>query len=160
MVERHPRAAQVSAGNAERTGRLEWFHGAPNRFYSLHVVSSAPTSVLDDAALQSLRELDPDDRGRLLERVFKAFETSVARLRPRLHEAGGNADTATVKLVVHTLKSSSASIGAVRLSQLCGEAEADIRRGDLAALPGLIVAIDRELDGVLQALRAMQGATT
>ena len=115
-----------------------------------------PSSVLDGAALQSLRELDPEGKSGLLGRVFKAFETSVARLRPRLHEAGRSADMATVRLVAHTLKSSSASIGALRLSQLCAETEADIRREELAAVPGLLDAIDLEIEGVLQAVRSMQ----
>ena len=119
---------------------------------------STPTSVLDGAALQRLRELDPEGKSGLLDRVFNAFETSAARLRPRLHEAGRSADLATVRLVTHTLKSSSASIGALRLSQLCAEAEAGIRREELGALPGLLDAIDQELQGVLQAVRSMRAS--
>ena len=116
----------------------------------------ATSTALDGAALQCLRDLDPQGKSGLLDRVFKAFETSVARLRPRLREAGRSADMATVRLIAHTLKSSSASIGALRLSQLCAETEAGIRRDELAAVPDLLDAIDHEFDGVLQAVRSMR----
>jgi HPt (histidine-containing phosphotransfer) domain-containing protein len=57
--------------------------------------------------------------------------------------------------VVHTLKSSSASIGALALARMCGEIETAIRTGDAAALPERLDAMDRELAAVLQAVSLM-----
>jgi HPt (histidine-containing phosphotransfer) domain-containing protein len=63
-----------------------------------------------------------------------------------------------VRHAVHTLKSSSASIGALRLSCLCAEIEAAVRQEALAGLPGLLDDVDRELAVVLQAVQPMRSA--
>jgi HPt (histidine-containing phosphotransfer) domain-containing protein len=90
--------------------------------------------VLDAGALARLTELDPKGENRLLERVLQAFQTSVARLRPQLDTARRERDRRTIRLVAHTLKSSSASIGAIQLSQLCARIEGAIRLRTDAAL--------------------------
>jgi HPt (histidine-containing phosphotransfer) domain-containing protein len=84
---------------------------------------AAGDQILDGAALDRLRELDPTGAAGLLPRVLSAFETSVARLLPELAQARANGDLQAIGRVAHTLKSSSASIGALRLSALCAECE-------------------------------------
>jgi CheY-like chemotaxis protein len=105
------------------------------------------------AALDRLRELDPKGDNRLLERVMKAFETSVARLLPQLQEAQRLGDQGGIRHVVHTLKASSASIGALALSQQCAEIETRIRLGEGEGLDARIEAVYAELEIVLKALR-------
>ena len=100
--------------------------------------------VLDAAALERLSELDPAGKNRLIERVLQAFETSTLRLVPQLHAAQQAGDLATVRHVAHTLKSSSASIGAIKLSQLCAEIEAMIRLESYDELPERIGRMDAE----------------
>lgn len=111
--------------------------------------------TLDVDALDRLRELDPAGKGRLLERVLRAFETSAARLSLQFREARRNDDLAAIRHVVHTLKSSSASIGALALARLCAEIEASLRAGSHADLPDRLDAMDRELAAVLQAVTPM-----
>ena len=113
--------------------------------------------MLDLAALERLAELDPTGKNRLIERVFQAFESSTLRLMPQLHEAQHAGDHATVRHVAHTLKSSSASIGAIKLSQLCAEIEAMIRLESVGELPDRIGRMDDEIARVLQALRRHPG---
>ena len=115
--------------------------------------AAAGASVLDATALDKLRELDPKGDNRLLERVMKAFETSVARLLPQLREAHRLGDQAGIRHVVHTLKASSASIGALALSQQCAEIETRIRLGEPAGLDARIEVVYEELENVLKALR-------
>jgi len=115
------------------------------------------TPVLDEEALQRLRELDPGGRNRLLERVLRAFEASIVRLGPQLAEARERNDMQGVRHVVHTLKSSSASIGAMRLSRLCAEIEAALRQEVAPGLAPLLDDVDRELVVVLQAVQPMRG---
>lgn len=114
-------------------------------------------SNLDPGALKRLEELDPSGHNQLLVRVLHAFQASVARLRPQLDAARGTGDRATIRLIAHTLKSSSASIGAVHLSQLCAEIETTIR---LAAaldpvpdLEALGVALDQTLRAIQRLLK-------
>ena len=107
---------------------------------------------LDPAALARLIELDPTGENRLLERVLKAFQTSVARLRPQADSARAVGDAAVIRLVVHTLKSSSASIGALQLSQLCAEIETVIRLEPATDLGARLDALDLALDDALHAI--------
>jgi two-component system, sensor histidine kinase and response regulator len=108
--------------------------------------ASAPESeVLDPQALAKLRALDPSGEGKLLQRVLQAFESSVARLLPQLKEARASGDLQTVRHVAHTLKSSSASIGALKLSQLCTDIELMVRESRTEGL-------DEALDGMIMQL--------
>ncbi|HWI10734.1 MAG TPA: Hpt domain-containing protein, partial [Burkholderiaceae bacterium] len=119
------------------------------------VPAGAAPAVLDAAALARLGDLDPNGTNHLLERVLRAFETSVARLRPQLDAARAGDDRAAIRLVAHTLKSSSASIGALQLSQLCAQIEAAIRMDTGESLLPRLDALDAALDGALQAIAAL-----
>jgi len=115
-------------------------------------VSSPP--VLDAEALQRLRELDPSGSGQLLERVLRAFEGSIGRLLPQLQRARSRGDMQGVRHVAHTLKSSSASVGALRLSALCASVEAAVRDEAFGELPDLLDPMESELHVVLDMVRA------
>ena len=118
-------------------------------------VPDAHAGVLEAAALANLRSLDPTGKARLLERVLAAFEASLARLGPQLDAARRCGDAEAVKHVAHTLKSSSASIGAIKLSRLCAEMEAMIRNGTCPDLDAAVRALDAEIATVLPVLRKM-----
>ncbi|MFL5577174.1 MAG: Hpt domain-containing protein [Gemmatimonadaceae bacterium] len=65
--------------------------------------------------------------------------------RIRAARAGLRAgDRAAVRLATHAMKSSCAQFGAAAVARLCGDAEAAARRGELAPLPALLDAIERE----------------
>ena len=123
-------------------------------------MNPAPTPVLDEEALQRLRELDPSGQNRLLERILRAFESSVLRLAPQLREARQRGDMQAIRHVVHTLKSSSASIGAMRLSRLCAEIEAAVRQEAPEGLPALLDDVNQEFNVVLQAVQPLRGPPT
>jgi len=118
-------------------------------------LASARAAVLDADALDRLRELDPQGQSRLLERVLRAFETSAGRLARQFDEARTDGDMQGVRHVVHTLKSSSASIGALTLARLCTEIETAIRAEAFGSLPERLDAMDRELAAVLKAVTPM-----
>jgi HPt (histidine-containing phosphotransfer) domain-containing protein len=123
-------------------------------------VNSASPPVLDEEALQRLRELDPSGQNHLLERVLRAFESSVLRLAPQLRDARQRGDMAAIRHVAHTLKSSSASVGALRLSRLCAEIEAAVRQEAVTGLPALLDDVDQEFNVVLQAVQPLRGFST
>ena len=111
---------------------------------------------LDAVALARLMTLDPSNESRLIERVMQAFQNSAARLSVQLDKAQLDGDRAAVRLAAHTLKSSSASIGALALSARCAlletgaaeqtQAELDVDLDALRdALRGALDAIDRLL---------------
>ena len=110
---------------------------------------------LDAGALSRLRELDPDGRHGVLQRVLAAFETSLARMLVQLAAELEDGNAGVVSAVAHTLKSSSASVGALPLSCACGEVERRLRDG----LPGELAAdVERLLaegEAALVSVRAM-----
>lgn len=123
-------------------------------------VSASPpippqTAQLDAEALARLRELDPKGENQLVDRVLRAFETSVLRLLPQLEAARASGDRAGVRHVAHTLKSSSASIGALALSQHCAKVEGLIRENSSEDLQAPLAALVAELDAVRAAIRTM-----
>lgn len=122
--------------------------------------AALPQTVLDAQALERLRELDPTGENHLIERVLQAFETSVARLAPQLEASRRAGDLAGIRHVVHTLKSSSASIGAMTLSQHCAAVEALVRQDSTDDLGTLLDALSAELGAVLQALRSVLDKNT
>ena len=128
-------------------------HGALPDVSGAGSARPAPPAQLDPEALQRLRELDPTGASRLMERVVKAFNASVSRLLPQLHAARDNADPAGIRHVAHTLKSSSASIGAVKLALLCAEMEAMARKGSSDDMNEKIATLSHEVFAVLEALK-------
>ena len=96
------------------------------------------TAVLDAEALERLRELDPQGANGLLPRVLRAFDTSLGRLLGQLEEARARSDPAAMRHVAHTLKSSSASVGALELSRICADIERRLREPDPGELQPLL----------------------
>lgn len=119
--------------------------------------SAEARAPLDAAALQRLRELDPDGGNRVVERVMRAFESSLTRLLSQVQGARGDDANATVAHVAHTLKSSSASVGALELSRRCSEIENRLRVGQNDDLDGLLRGMHDEGRRVLATVRGLLG---
>ena len=109
--------------------------------------------VLDPACLERLHELDPQGTNRVVERVLRAFEASLQRLLPQAVQALGSDDHEAVRHVVHTLKSSSASVGALELSRCCSEIENRLRAHQFDGLAQMLSRLDAEGERVLAAVR-------
>ena len=91
----------------------------------------------------------------MVERVLRAFEASLQRLLPQGVQALEQGDHDAVRHVVHTLKSSSASVGALELSRRCGEIENRLRALQTADLDTLLAGLNTEGQRVLAAVRAL-----
>lgn len=109
--------------------------------------------VLDAQALAGLRALDPTGKSQLMERVFTAFRTSTERLLPQLLESHGRADLAGMRYVAHTLKSSAASVGGMKLSGICAALEARIRLNETDDLKPQVQALQEEAERLLMAIQ-------
>ena len=116
---------------------------------------SAPPSlaeVLDAQALARLQELDPEGKAGLVSRVLATYVRSLQRLLDQLRAARAAADMQAVRLVAHTLKSSSASVGALNLSARCAEVERRLRDGECDGLAALLDQLTDEGGRVFAAL--------
>ena len=112
---------------------------------------------LDTQALDRLRELDPDGRHGVVHRVLTAFEGSLARMCTVLEgqAAADVADPGVVNGIAHTLKSSSASVGALALARACAEVENHLRLDPGRELAPDIQHLLAESAAALVAVRAM-----
>lgn len=79
--------------------------------------------VIDPEAIARLRELDPSGQQGVLQRVLRAYETSLSRHLGDIAGARDAADLDRLMRAVHTLKSSSAAVGAMAFSQRCADIE-------------------------------------
>jgi HPt (histidine-containing phosphotransfer) domain-containing protein len=119
----------------------------------LHTVPlSTVPGELDRKALERLAALDPKGENHLVERVLQTFQTSAERLMKQLEAALLKGDHATIRLVAHTLKSSSASIGAEELSRACLKVEARSREGMSAELHACIGPMRHAMRAALEAI--------
>ncbi len=80
-------------------------------------------SVLDMEVIAMLRELGGDDDPGLLTELIDLFLADAPTYLAALSEALQRGDATGLEQAAHTLKSSSANIGAVQLSEFCKELE-------------------------------------
>jgi|APDOM4702015118_1054815.scaffolds.fasta_scaffold22707_2 HPt (histidine-containing phosphotransfer) domain-containing protein len=111
-------------------------------------------AVLDAAALARLAELDPKGKAGLVARVVTTYTQSLGKLLEQLTVARTAGDANALRHVAHTLKSSSASVGALQLSGLCADIERKVRDRQTDGLDAQLEEMLREGARVLAALRA------
>jgi len=100
--------------------------------------SQDSASVLDELVLAELREIMGDDYLRLLQ----TYLDSAPQLIADAHSAIAGGDQKALLLSVHSLKSSSANVGANQLSQLARDTERLAREGDLEEAQHSLEAVD------------------
>lgn len=122
---------------------------------SAPVVGLQSDVSLDQTALDRLRELDPDGRHGAVTRVLTTFEGLLARLLAQLHDPHEGPRAEKVAEVAHTLKSSSASVGALELARVCTEIEQRLRGGDVAELERDIARLISAAEAARQAVGAI-----
>ena len=117
-------------------------------------VAGLRAGLLDAQALARLQELDPGGQAGLVQRVLATYTLSLQRLLEQLAAARAAGDRDGMRHAAHTLKSSSASVGALELSALCAQAEAGLRDGQTAALASVLDRLGAEGERILTGLRA------
>jgi len=131
------------------------------------VATSAPESApvtfgggaaqLDPERLAILRELDDGD-GELLASIAEEFSIEAQRQLALLRAALAEGDPQAVAHAAHSIKGSSANLGAARLAELAGHLEALGRAGALGAAPATLDDIADELERVGVALTRLLAA--
>jgi HPt (histidine-containing phosphotransfer) domain-containing protein len=117
--------------------------------------SGGPSSILDPAALARLRQLDPDGSRGFLNQLLRTYETTLVRHLATLADSVAAGDVPRAGAVAHTLKSSSASIGALAFASHCAKVESLAKADDVQALGSSMTALQSEGQRVLLAVRAM-----
>lgn len=117
----------------------------------------APDTVtLAPQALQTLRSLSPGHEGEFMRRVLRTYRQSLDRYLADIERGLASGDLAVVRLSAHSLKSSSAQVGALEFSDRCAALEfaaagrpqdpgvplADLAAALLAAAPAVARAVE------------------
>ncbi|MGB2816621.1 MAG: response regulator [Burkholderiaceae bacterium] len=111
--------------------------------------------VLDDSVIQRIREMEQRGAARLLERLVKTYLTTAARLVEDAERALEAGDPEALRHAVHTLKSSSANLGATTLSRHFAALELHARARHLHAARRDWPAARCEYERAVQALQAL-----
>ena len=90
---------------------------------------ASPAPGLDPGAIARLQELDPDGSHGVVKRVLVAYESSLTRMLGQLQAQREGGDPTLVARLAHTLKSSSASVGALGFGAACAKVEARLLSG-------------------------------
>ncbi len=115
------------------------------------------TVTLAPEALQVLRSLSPGQEGDFMRRVLKTYRQSLDRYLADIERGLACGDLSVVRLSAHSLKSSSAQIGALEFSDRCAALEfaaagrprdpgvpvAVVAAALLAAAPAVVRAVER-----------------
>jgi len=130
----------------------KWIPAAdPN---ALQDLSSVPVQV---SVLEALVGTDPQ----LIGEFLQAFGVSAVQLAAEFTEAYGEQRSHDAAAIAHKLKSSSRSVGALRLADLCAAIEIAGTAGDLRKLTELAPGFETEMaavTGYLRSLRASDNA--
>jgi CheY-like chemotaxis protein/HPt (histidine-containing phosphotransfer) domain-containing protein len=110
--------------------------------------------VIDRQVLEQLRKVVTNGKPELLERVVKLYLTESPKLVQKMKQAAGAADTGAIASSAHSLKSSSANVGAMALSRYCADIEACARRAQTEEARRLLERIEAEHGSVQTALAA------
>jgi len=122
---------------------------------SFSVNASDPSSVLDAAALARLAELDPQGSAGLVQRVLTAYANALERSGQELLLLRQPVQPEPLRHLAHTLKSSSASVGALALSALCAQVEHNVRAQQAGDIHRLLDAMQAEMQRVAGAVQTM-----
>jgi PAS domain S-box-containing protein len=110
-------------------------------------------ATLDLSALDVLRELQRPGSTDVVARVIGLYEAEAPRLLGQLQTAIAQGDADSAVRAAHTLKSSSANVGAKHMADLCRIVETHARSQGLPGLDALVTDLDAEYRRVSEALR-------
>lgn len=120
-------------------------------------VSQSPTEALDRSVLERLEFLQDAEHDYLGELITTYLE-SAPQLLSALRAAVTNQDAPAAQKAAHTLKGSSASLGALTLAAHCKELEMLARAGTLDGASAWLTKIEEEYRRVQHALEAVRAA--
>ncbi len=108
----------------------------------------AEPAVLDQAVLESLRQLTPSGAPDVLTEVLQMFLQEVPPRVARLRNAWASGDIEEMYRAAHSLKGSAGNIGAERLLGVATRLDAIGRAGDLTNSAPLVDALEIEFGKV------------
>jgi len=116
--------------------------------------STVDREVLDFQALDRIRALQRPGAPDILKKVITLYLADAAKLLDMLRDAVGRSDRAAMQRTMHTCKSSSANVGALKLAGLCEEMEREAHTGSSEQAQARLGVIENEYKKLLPVLQA------
>ena len=140
----------------EQKGALKRETIEPHRPDSSEAPAEQQISAIETAALDAIRALQQPGAADLLQRVIELYVDDATRLKACIAKGIQVGDADMVRDSAHSLKSSSASVGASRVATLCRDLEEMSRSGTLVDAELLFAQLDGELSYALVELVALK----
>jgi HPt (histidine-containing phosphotransfer) domain-containing protein len=109
--------------------------------------------ALNQAALDQLRELDPDGSAGLFVQIVDTYIADSANLLQQIRSALAEKDLVGLTRSAHTLKSTSASVGATRVSEIAKALETAGKNNTIDVCPLFLTALSAEHTAAERLLR-------
>jgi two-component system sensor histidine kinase/response regulator len=125
------------------------------------VTAKPPVSPIDQSVLDGIRELEGAGNHGFFERIVNLYLSGAPGLLEGVLAGAEKGDMVSLLRAAHTLKSSSANVGAIGLSELCRKIEGKARAGEqVAAGDPLLPKFEGEFRSVQEALTAILKGTS
>jgi CheY-like chemotaxis protein len=120
--------------------------------------SAANKVTLDHSAIEAVRQLDPDGEDRLLARLIALYRDDSSQLLADIDNGMKVSDAEAVARAAHTLKSSSANLGATNVAAIARQIENSARNGDLTDMMSSITKLRAQRTVALSELEALDNS--
>ncbi|MDF3020380.1 MAG: multi-sensor hybrid histidine kinase [Steroidobacteraceae bacterium] len=120
--------------------------------------SAANKVTLDTNAIDAVRQLDPDGSDRLLSRLIALYRDDSSQLLADIDNGLKSNDAEAIARAAHTLKSSSANLGATNVAAIARQIEHLARNGEITDLTSSVTSLKAQRTVALSELEALDGA--
>ena len=116
-------------------------------------LNASPIAELDATTLNNIRALQRDGGPDILAKVVNLYLKNAPPLLEKIQEATATGNAQLLRATAHSLKSSSANVGATRLAELCAELETMGRENTLDNAMSTLGILEFEFESVCHALQ-------
>ncbi|MBD1862092.1 MULTISPECIES: PAS domain S-box protein [Trichocoleus] len=110
------------------------------------------SAAVDAQVMQCFRKMVGEDAGGILVELIGSYLQETPKLIQSMQLASAQGDLALLRLLTHTLKSSSATLGAIRLAALCKELESNCQEMASMNWVAQVALVEKEFTEVKAAL--------
>jgi HPt (histidine-containing phosphotransfer) domain-containing protein len=112
-------------------------------------------NIIDPEAIATLKELNPDDNGAFLKEIIGIYIEDTPRRLQDLKASLASGDVALFTRTAHTIKGSSANVGAVALASVAERLESMSRTEGLGGVAELAAKCETEFGRAAAELRSL-----
>jgi signal transduction histidine kinase/DNA-binding response OmpR family regulator/HPt (histidine-containing phosphotransfer) domain-containing protein len=146
-------AAQAEAPRAALAATVH--HGEQRPVLPPETREQIARDVINMHALENIRALSADRGDALVQRVIAAYVDDTPQHLRTLRQAIAGFDAGNLRKVAHSLKSSSANVGAETLAQMCKDMENLGRADSTEGASGILTDMEHEFQAVRHSLSAI-----